>query len=394
VPKDKTYKIAVFFPPWYSFLYKTMNALLDIRGMRHHCEFRNFISTDFDQPIELPMGYKPDGVLTSYDDLQFGADWLNDIGVPIVNIFSSVQRNHPSVCTCPKSVAEAVFSHFITLNFKEIGLLSTKGSEHIKKTDDYLEQLALKNNIPFWKESISDGIQIGEWGKLIEQAPTLKERLTGIKRRCGIYATHDVRARLLAEYVTELGIKVPDQIGILGRFDSINARLSTPELSSVVPPTKDIASASIKLLMSLIEGEKEHTEEELHIELPVTEIRARESTVGKKNQDIAILQARNIIREEACKGLTVEVLLQDISIGRSTFEKRYRALCGLSAAQDIRRVRLNKARELLITSHLSIEEVANRVGFNDPRPFVVFFKRETGSTPGKYRKEHASQKES
>jgi len=79
-----------------------------------------------------------------------------------------------------------------------------------------------------------------------------------------------------------------------------------------------------------------------------------------------------MIRENSCKGLTVEELIQALPIARSTFEKRYQALTGSTPAAEIRKIRIEKARQLLLTSKKTIDEIAADVGFNDARPFVVF----------------------
>ena len=382
---QKSYDIAVIFPEWYSFLNDVMESILGIRGIRHHCHFRNFVSKDFNLPVEFPQGYQPDGIICSYDDDSYEAEWLNALGIPIVNIFSSDKKTHPTVSSSYESVSKLVVDHFSALGYQEIGLLHTLGMATAEKMRQAFEEKCSKLNIPFWAIPVPDGIPAGDWSKLEQTAPGLKEKLLGCHRKTGIFTSHDTRGRLLADYCTELGIAVPDRVGILGRFDSINARLCTPELSSVIMPSKRIGTEAVQFLVQLIEGKEVANQ---HICVETSEIRVRESTVGKDNPDMIVLRARQLIREKSCEGITVDELAQALPIARSTFEKRYRALTGMSPAQEIRKIRENTARELLLTTQQSIEEIASNIGFTDPRPFVVFFKREVGMTPGEFRKEN------
>ena len=79
------------------------------------------------------------------------------------------------------------------------------------------------------------------------------------------------------------------------------------------------------------------------------------------------------------------MLVNEMNVSRSTFEKRFIAITGHSPAQEIRQVRLDWARELILTTDLPMSQLAPLVGFKDRRAFVVFFKREAGTTPTAFR---------
>ena len=384
MPSKKNYEIAVILPSMYQFLYEVMEGVLAIRGVRHHCNFRHFLLNEEHDKVDFPKGYQPDGAIVSYnDDSEDRVQWLFGLQIPIVNVFNSTNPIHPSVFTSPESLAKVIVEHFITLQFEEIGVLSTAELTLCDPVSEHIKSLCEQQNVPTWEIPVSDDNNHQDFRKLSTEAPTLKDKLTDRTTRCGIYTTHDARGRLLADYCAELGVSVPDKIGILGRFDSIHARLSTPELSSLAVPAREIGEQAIQLLIGLIEKKVDLNE---HIAIDIKEIRVRESTIGKDNTDLAILKARQMIREQSTRGITVDEIVQSMPMARSTFEKRYRALTGAAPAQDIRNFRQNAARELLLTTSLSVEDISLKVGFTDPRPFVVFFKREAGLTPGEFRK--------
>ena len=86
--------------------------------------------------------------------------------------------------------------------------------------------------------------------------------------------------------------------------------------------------------------------------------------------------------------VTVQELCQTLQIGRTQLYKLSRQLYGCGIAEHIRALRLEKARAVLSGSpQLSIAEVASRCGFNDYNYFIAVFSRETGCSPGAYRRQ-------
>ncbi len=49
----------------------------------------------------------------------------------------------------------------------------------------------------------------------------------------GIYTRHDRRGRLVVDYLTREGYSIPDEVGVLACFDSFEAKLCDPPLSSI-----------------------------------------------------------------------------------------------------------------------------------------------------------------
>src|SRR5271165_2295671 len=56
-----------------------------------------------------------------------------------------------------------------------------------------------------------------------------------------------------------------------------------------------------------------------------------------------------------------------------------------SPKQEIRRIQLERIKQLLVETDFTLETIAELAGFEHPEYMSVLFKRETGQTPGKYR---------
>ena len=56
-------------------------------------------------------------------------------------------------------------------------------------------------------------------------------------------------------------------------------------------------------------------------------------------------------------------------------------MTGLTAQQHIHEKLIEKAKELLFTSNLSVSEIAYQLGFEFPQSFNKLFKKKTNLTP-------------
>ena len=69
-----------------------------------------------------------------------------------------------------------------------------------------------------------------------------------------------------------------------------------------------------------------------------------------------------------------------------TLERRFKELLNRTPAEEIRRVKLERVRELLTETQMSIPEIADAAGFNYVEHMIPAFKKVFGCTPTAYRK--------
>lgn len=62
--------------------------------------------------------------------------------------------------------------------------------------------------------------------------------------------------------------------------------------------------------------------------------------------------------------------------------------CNMSPHEYLMRVKLNTSANLLVTSTLSVTQIAQRIGFDDPFYFSSCFKKKVGVSPTKYRSKY------
>ena len=79
--------------------------------------------------------------------------------------------------------------------------------------------------------------------------------------------------------------------------------------------------------------------------------------------------------------ISVEDIGLEIGLSRVQLYRKVKALTGISPVELMRKIRLNKAREMLLTTEKNISEVAYEVGFSAPSYFTKCFKEEFGQLP-------------
>ncbi len=90
--------------------------------------------------------------------------------------------------------------------------------------------------------------------------------------------------------------------------------------------------------------------------------------------------SKNISSESFC----VELLAEKLFISRSLLHKKLVSLTGESPVELIRRIRLQKATELMEKKFGNISQIALEVGFNSSAYFTECFKEQFGISPSQY----------
>ena len=81
-------------------------------------------------------------------------------------------------------------------------------------------------------------------------------------------------------------------------------------------------------------------------------------------------------------------LQKKVSLGRRSFERRFKQATNNSVLEYIQRVKIEAAKRSLETSHKNINEVMYDVGYTDTKAFRDLFKKITGLTPIEYRNKY------
>jgi len=106
----------------------------------------------------------------------------------------------------------------------------------------------------------------------------------------------------------------------------------------------------------------------------------------KNNTDIMILDLKNYIEENINKNITLEELSARVHINKTYFVKRFKILFGVTPIRFIMNMRIEKSKQLILDNSLSMQQIAEAVGFNSLHYFSAAFKQSEGVSPTEYYK--------
>jgi len=110
---------------------------------------------------------------------------------------------------------------------------------------------------------------------------------------------------------------------------------------------------------------------------------------GQKNHnDDAIKQVQEFIENNIQGKITTDELANLVSLGRRSFERRFKVATNNSVLQYINRVKIESAKRSFESSRQNINEVMYDVGYSDTKAFRTIFKKITGLTPVEYRNKY------
>lgn len=212
--------------------------------------------------------------------------------------------------------------------------------------------------------------------------------ISELPRPAGIMVCHDPRGQRVLEACRRAGVLVPEEVAVIGvDNDEPICEVSDPPLSSVAPDFGRIGYQAARLLDRLMRGEKPESNS---LRLDPRGVVARQSTDVLAIEDRDLAEAVRFIRTHGCQRIGVDDVAAHLAISRSALKRRFRKLLGRSVHEEIIRVRVNRARDLLAQTDLPIRQVAVTAGFEHQEYLGVVFKARTGATPAGYRRQARS----
>lgn len=105
--------------------------------------------------------------------------------------------------------------------------------------------------------------------------------------------------------------------------------------------------------------------------------------------DIFLARVVEYINNNLTTGkLTVEDMSDALCMSVSTFRRRMLTIIKGSPKTFVNTIRINKAKELLSSSSLPVNEIATRCGYKEANSFIRAFQRDTGISPAKWREKN------
>jgi LacI family transcriptional regulator len=185
-----------------------------------------------------------------------------------------------------------------------------------------------------------------------------------------------------------LGLRVPEEIAVIGSDETDLSLASKPTVTTVMPAAEPMGFEAMRWLQDLIAGKWPNSR---IVRVGEVQLRVRESTGLRKPEACDVAGARHYIQENACRGLTVRQLIKKTQrVSKVTFHRRFQEVVGKSPAEAIRDRKLDEVRRLLVSTDLPLTMISNLSGFSSSKVMARVFRRVEKVALSVYRKRRKS----
>lgn len=113
------------------------------------------------------------------------------------------------------------------------------------------------------------------------------------------------------------------------------------------------------------------------------------STKLDRNEQL-VKKIKNYIRNNLADSLTLTTISRVVHYNEAYISRLFKQINGIGVSEYISLKRINKAKELLVTTTESMQNIATTTGFDTAQYFSIVFKKTTGISPSEYRRDHLS----
>ena len=103
---------------------------------------------------------------------------------------------------------------------------------------------------------------------------------------------------------------------------------------------------------------------------------------------VYIRQARTTLEENFDKHITIPQLARQVGINEAKLKEGFRELYNQSIHNYLQQLRLEKAKQLLLTTEKSVTDITYEIGYSHVKHFTTLFKKVIGITPTEWRKKN------
>lgn len=333
----------------------------------------------------IPPHWKPTGVIARVTHRSQAAD-LARLDVPVVNVSRSVVAGFPfpQVTADERTIGLWAADHLVERGFTRFAYLGLTTQAHYTDAcgPAFRGQLARRGFVMASFRGFSRGGRAREDPTVAE----LQRWVRSLPEPAGVFVAGIEDAYALAEACWSSRRSVPDSVAILcGEDDPLLATIANPSLSCIDPNPWRVGYLAAQRLEKMLGGGRSLRREPHHVApLRIVERRST-ATVAFEDRDIA--DAVRFIREHAHGPIDVAEILAHVPISRRSLEQRFTRLVGRTPAAEIRRVRLDRVKELLRSTDWAMPRIARAAGFSGAEVMNQVFRRELRRTPTGYRRE-------
>ena len=336
-------------------------------------------------PLWLPPGWRGDGIIARVGTLA-AARHVAAARVPVVNI-SAIEIpgvDFPRVATDLAAAGRMAAEHLLDRGFQRFAYYGLERRSYVER--HYRGFAAAVSVVckecPFYGAPFDAGAGARTaWSARQER---LVRWLKTLAKPVAIVTWTTEQGRELIHACRRAELLVPEQVAVLAADnDELLCEACIPSLSGIALTSERIGYEAAALLDRLMRGGRARKRPIL---IAPTGVLARQSTDTLAVDDPDLARAVAFIRGHAADPIQVNDVLREVPVSRRWLERRFHEVLGRGPGEEIRRVRLQRAKLLLAQTDMAVPQVAEAAGFGSREYLAAAFKEQTGLTPRQYRR--------
>lgn len=366
-----------------------------LRGVRQYADLsRNWLcqaAPATEQAIHDVAPWRPDGIIVGLH-AQYLAERLLALRAPIVDVFDWFdEESLPRIAVDERAIGRLAAEHLLERGYRSFGFVGGGGDGRRRL------KFLVEREVGFAATLADAGFQYASYVRPPDEpeftpllwsagSASMQAWVRRLAKPLGVYTATDAWGQRLINSCRGAGVAVPDQVAVIGTDDDkLLCSLSQPPLSSVAINPDRVGYEAAALLDRLMNGERSPTP--VRITLPPVGVVARQSTDALAVDDPDVVAALRLVRSERGREMSVTEVFASLPVHRRTLERKVRKTIGRGLAAEMRRVKVDRVRQALATTDLSMSEVARLAGFSSAARLATVFRQDIGMTPSAFRQQ-------
>jgi LacI family transcriptional regulator len=331
----------------------------------------------------MPEHWEGDGVITLLNEKNSHyLPYIKALKLPTVGIGYALQDHYPVLLGDHARTGALGAEHFLSRNFENFAFPFFDNSILEKERCCGFEEALRESGKPYkllkWKAKPRSKTRsyrdVRDW---------LVGHIQAATKPLAIMAQNDDSAIMVLYACIDAGISIPEEVAVLGADNNpLICDFAPIPLSSVDCDLHTLGYTAGKILSDIMRGKSAPKKP---IRTPPREVVLRRSTDIPAVNNPVIANAIRYIWDHYAEPIDVETIIKLTGLSRSLVYKEFDKAISSSVAKEITRCRMNKAKELLENTDLSVKEIAPACGFTGVVSFCRAFQREMGINALAYR---------
>lgn len=375
-------RIALAFPTGLAFLERLVRGILQYAEQHGQWTFTR-LPEALSPSLQWLRHWPGDGafvLVTNPTDARIA----RTLKLPVVNLAGHLaDPGVPTVTVDHRATGRLAAEHLLERRFRRFGFYGTRGKWFSAQRREGFRERVLAAGGTCALLEVED--LLSPRSKWTDQEAELTQWLRQLQPPVGILASTDLRAAMVLDACQRLGLRVPEQVAVIGvDNDVVACELCQPPLTSVSRNDWLVGWEAARLLDQLISGSAQGP---LVRRIPPDGVVQRRSTDTLAIEDPVLARAVQHIREHLHQPFGVERLVEHCGLSRRRLEHRFQQALGCSPYAFIVAQRVERAKQLLASPQpKTLTAVATACGFTELRRLRLVFRRLTGLSPAQFRR--------